>query len=85
MYILAKEKRIPVMAAEAMVIWSWQSLKFSLKAPCAPLLLTLKYKCTLHGIKKMLLLPEFPLSNFSVSHTVFFKQDAERMVACSLV
>lgn len=80
MYTLAKEKRFPVMLAEVMVIWSF-SLSNSLKTPCVPLLLISKYKYILHGIRKMLLLPEFSLWNSSVSHTVFFKQDAERIVA----
>lgn len=63
----------------------FQSLKFSLKTPCVPLLLILKYKYILNAIKKKCLCFLSIFSQTSVSHTVVFKEDAEGMVACSFV
>lgn len=73
-------KRIPVSVSRSkgnLVFWS---LKFSLKTLCVPLLLILKYNYILHGMKKVLLLRKYFLSNFSESCTVFSKQDVERVV-----
>lgn len=73
-------KRIPLSVSRSngnLVFWSF---KFSLKTSCVPLLLILKYKYILHGIKNVLLLHKYFLSNFSESCTVFSKQYVERVV-----
>lgn len=73
-------KRIPVRFSRSNGNLVFQSFKFSLKTPWVPLLLILKYKYILHEVKKVLLLHEYSLSNFSESCTVFSKRDAERVV-----
>lgn len=60
-------KRIPLSVSRSNGHLAFQSFKFSLKTPCVTLLLILKYKYVLHGIKKVLLFHEYFLSTFSES------------------